>query len=62
MKLQRQIEWWVPGGSIVYSGDAMTRWTWIRLTWRGYLAWWFSMGRAAYLLAKEAIKQAEAGQ
>ena len=49
MKLQTEIRWWVPGGWIVYSGKPMTRLTWIRLTWRGYLAYWHLL----YLVAKK---------
>jgi len=40
MKKRNQIEWWIPGGSLVYSGTPKTRLEWIRLTWRAYLAYW----------------------
>ena len=51
MKLRRQIVWWFPGGlRLSYHGKPMTRATWIRLTWRGYIAMWHLLFRVAYLL------------
>jgi hypothetical protein len=40
MKLRTEISWWIPGGRLVYSGTPKTRMEWIRLTWKGYLAYW----------------------
>jgi hypothetical protein len=40
MSLQTKITWWIPGGSLVYKGTAKTRVEWVRLTWRGYVAYW----------------------
>jgi hypothetical protein len=40
MKLRTEINWWIPGGSIVYIGTPKTRAAWVQLTWRGYVAWW----------------------
>lgn len=50
MKLRTEISWWMPGYSIVYSGSPKTRAEWIRLTWRGYLAWWSLMFRAWWMM------------
>lgn len=50
MKKRTEIEWWIPGGSLVYCGTPKTRAEWIRLTWRGYLAYWQLMFRARFVL------------
>lgn len=51
MKLRPQISWWMPGGvRIVYCGTPKTRLEWIRLTWRGYVACWRIIFRAAQLM------------
>ncbi len=40
-KLRSEIRWWLPFGySIAYKGSPKTRAEWVRLTWRGYVAFW----------------------
>ena len=52
MKLQTSIEWWLPYGCrVVYSGKPMTKWQWIRGTWRAYMACWSLMFYTARHLA-----------
>lgn len=52
MKKRSEICWWIPGGSLVYAGAPKTRIEWMRLTWRGYLAWWQLTFRVAWLVLK----------
>jgi hypothetical protein len=52
MKLRSEIAWWIPRGSLIYSGTPKTRLEWVRLTWRGYAAYWQLLFRAAWLLKK----------
>ena len=35
MRMQTEISYWVPGGRLIYRGKPMTRFQWLRLTWRG---------------------------
>ena len=39
-RISTEVSWWIPGGSLVYSGTPKTRANWISLTWRAYLAYW----------------------
>lgn len=32
--------WWVPGGSLTYTGSAKPRSEWVLLTFGAYLGWW----------------------
>ncbi len=57
MKLRTQFEWWFPGGfRMVYQGNPMTRITWIKLTWRGYLAMWHLAFLIPWVLLKAKLK------
>lgn len=57
MKQQCEIAWWIPGGSLVYSGTPKTRIEWIRLTWMGYAAYWRLIFRVTWLLVvKKEVK------
>jgi hypothetical protein len=45
-----EISWWFPGGvRLVYMGLPKTRFEWIRLTWKAYLAGWKLLFRVAWL-------------
>jgi hypothetical protein len=55
-KLQSEIEYWIPGGSMAYCGTPKTRWRWIRMTWRGYFAYWRMLFRAMWMLRNKEAK------
>jgi len=52
--MSTEIEWWFPGGfRLVYSGTPKSRLEWVRLTWRGYIAMWQLLFRAAWIMFKQ---------
>jgi hypothetical protein len=55
MKKRTEINWWIPGGSIAYIGSPKTRIEWMRLTWRGYLAWWKLQFLIIWILLKNSV-------
>lgn len=52
-RISTEVSWWIPGGSLVYSGTPKTRATWISLTWRAYLAYWHLMLLSAWILLRQ---------
>lgn len=49
-RVSTEVVWWIPGGSLVYSGTPKTRATWIKLTWRAYFAYWHLLFIATWIL------------